>query len=189
MSGRLVILDRDGVINKDSDAFVKSPAEWSPIDGSIEAIAKLSVAGFTVAVATNQSGIARKLLDHPALEAIHDTLRRQVKDAGGDLGQILHCPHHPDDACACRKPAPGMYQQLSRYYGVPLDGVPMVGDSERDIVAAKAVGGRAILVLTGNGADTAAKFAARNETVETCENLAAAADMIVAGVRNKMERI
>ena len=156
MSPRLVILDRDGVINHDSDEFVKTPAEWLPIDGSIEAIAKLSSAGFTVAVATNQSGIGRKLLDKPALNAMHDKLRALVKDAGGDLERIVYCPHHPDAGCECRKPAPGLYKQLSRHYGVPLDGVPIVGDSERDLDAARAVNARPILVLTGKGSKTAA---------------------------------
>jgi len=94
LSGRLVILDRDGVINHDSDEFVKSPSEWLPIDGSIEAIAELSNSGFTVAVATNQSGIGRKLIDMPALEAIHKKMRRAVTDAGGDLGRIVFC-HWP----------------------------------------------------------------------------------------------
>ena len=156
MSPRLVILDRDGVINHDSDEFVKTPAEWLPIDGSIEAIAKLSSAGFTVAVATNQSGIGRKLLDKPALNAMHDKLRALVKDAGGDLERIVYCPHHPDAGCECRKPAPGLYKQLSRHYGVPLDGVPIVGDSERDLEAARAVNARPILVLSGKGRKTAA---------------------------------
>ncbi len=179
MSGRLVILDRDGVINHDSDSFVKSPAEWVAIDGSIDAIVKLSAAGFTVAVATNQSGIARKLLDMPTLDAIHNKLRRLVKDAGGDIGRIVFCPHHPDDNCVCRKPAPGLFHQLSHQYGVPVTGIPMIGDSARDIAAAIAVGGRPILVLTGNGADTAALFAQRNESVETYPDLLAAADKII----------
>lgn len=179
MSGRLVILDRDGVINHDSSEFVKSPDEWLPIAGSIEAIATLSSAGFTVAVATNQSGIARGLIDVPTLEAIHLKLRRQVRELGGDLGRIVYCPHHPDDNCACRKPAPGLLMKLSRQYGVPLTGVPMIGDSERDVIAANAVGGRPILVLTGNGAASATAIAARGEQVETCADLRAAAEMII----------
>lgn len=185
MAPRLVILDRDGVINHDSDEFIKTPAEWLPIDGSIEAIARLSSAGFTVAVATNQSGIGRKLLDKPALNAMHDRLRALVKDAGGDLDRIVYCPHHPDAGCECRKPAPGLYKQLSRQYGVPLDGVPIVGDSERDLEAARAVNARPILVLTGKGSKTAADLQQRGDSVETFADLDAAATQLIAETRKK----
>lgn len=185
MSRRLVILDRDGVINHDSVEFVKTPDEWLPIAGSIEAIAKLSSAGFTVAVATNQSGIGRKLLDKPALEAMHDKLRSLVKAAGGHVGRIVYCPHHPDDACDCRKPAPGLFLQLSRQYNVPLDGVPIVGDSVRDLDAARAVNARPILVLTGKGADTAADLQQRGERVETFADLDAAATHLIADISKK----
>jgi len=184
LSGRLVILDRDGVINHDSDAFVKSPSEWVPIDGSIDAIAELSNAGFTVAVATNQSGVGRKLIDLPTLEAIHKKMRRAVTDAGGDLGRIVFCPHHPDDNCDCRKPNPGLFNKLARQYGVPINGVPMVGDSERDITAAKAVSGRPILVLTGNGQSTAAVLLEKNEEVETYADLQAAAKQLISDSRD-----
>lgn len=180
MSGRLVILDRDGVINYDSDEFIKSADEWRPIEGSIDAIARLSSAGFTVAVATNQSGIARKLIDLPTLESIHRKLRNMVREAGGDLGKIVYCPHHPDESCECRKPAPGMLLKLSRQYGVPLDRVPVVGDSLRDIEAARAAGARPILVLTGNGKDTAVSLAKSGDYVETYLDLAAAAATILA---------
>ena len=183
MSGGLVILDRDGVINHDSDAFVKSPSEWLPIDGSIEAIAELSSAGFTVAVATNQSGVGRKLIDLPTLEAIHKKMRRAVTDAGGDLGRIVFCPHHPDENCDCRKPSPGLFNKLSRQYGAPINGVPMVGDSERDIIAAKAVSGRPILVLTGNGRNTATVLLEKNEEVETYTDLRAVAKQLIADSR------
>ena len=185
MSRRLVILDRDGVINQDSDDFVKTPDEWIPIDGSIGAIAKLSTAGFTVAVATNQSGIGRKLLDKPALDAMHHRLRTLVKDVGGDVDRIVYCPHHPDDGCDCRKPAPGLYQKLSRQYGVPLDGIPIVGDSERDLVAARAVNARPILVLTGNGVKTSADLQQRGEEIETFADLDAVASALIAETRNK----
>jgi D-glycero-D-manno-heptose 1,7-bisphosphate phosphatase len=184
LSGRLVILDRDGVINHDSDAFVKSPAEWEPIDGSIEAIAALSNAGFTVAVATNQSGVGRKLIDMPTLEAIHKKMRQAVTDAGGDLGRIVFCPHRPGDNCDCRKPRSGMFDKLARQYGVPINGVPMVGDSERDIAAAKAVSGRPILVLTGNGEYTATVLAEKNEEVETYPDLQAAAKQLIASSKD-----
>ena len=185
MSRRLVILDRDGVINHDSDEFIKTPAEWLPIAGSIEAIAKLSMAGFTVAVATNQSGVGRKLMDQPALDAIHDKLRSQVREAGGDVDHIAYCPHLPDDGCECRKPAPGLYEQLSRQYGVPLDGVPLVGDSERDLEAARAVNARPILVLTGNGEKTAADLQQRGDRVETFADLDAAASALIAESSSK----
>lgn len=185
MSRRLVILDRDGVINHDSDGFVKTPDEWLPIDGSVGAIARLSNAGFTVAIATNQSGIGRKLLDKPALDAMHQKLRAFVKDAGGDVDRIVYCPHHPDDSCDCRKPAPGLYLQLSRHYGVPLDGVPVVGDSERDLVAARAVNARPILVLTGKGANTVAELQQRGDRVETFADLDAAAAALIAETRKK----
>lgn len=184
MAGRLIILDRDGVINHESDAFVKSPSEWLPIDGSIEAIAELSNAGFTVAVATNQSGIGRKLIDKPTLEAIHKKMRQAVTDAGGDLGRIVFCPHHPNENCDCRKPNPGMFNMLARQYGVPINGIPMVGDSERDIAAAKAVSGRPILVLTGNGQRTAAVLAETGEEVETYPDLQAAAKQLITSSKD-----
>ena len=185
MAGRLVILDRDGVVNEDSAEFIKSTSEFVPIDGSIEAIARLSVAGFTVAIASNQSGLARKLLDRPALEAIHEKLRQAVRDAGGDLGRIAYCPHHPDDGCACRKPEPGLLRDLGRQYGVSLLNVPVVGDSARDIEAAMAVGARPILVLTGNGALTKAQLDREGRGVETCSNLAEVADKLIAGLEDR----
>ena len=185
MSRRLVILDRDGVINHDSEAFIKSPAEWRPIDGSPEAIGALSAAGFDVAVASNQSGIGRKLLDRPTLEAIHDKMLAAVRDAGGDIGQIVYCPHHPDDGCECRKPKPGMLNELSRRYGVPLTNVPVIGDSVRDVEAAMAVGARPLLVRTGNGVETEATLSARGEAVEVFADLAAAVSMLVDETRRR----
>ena len=185
MAGRLVILDRDGVINQDSDEFIKSPAEWQPLPGSIEAIAALSTAGYTVAVATNQSGIGRKLLDRPTLDAIHDRLRDGVRDAGGDLGRIAYCPHLPDAGCECRKPAPGLLRDLARQYGVSLSGVPVIGDSLRDLEAAEAVGGRPILVLTGNGESTRRELDTAGKEVEVFPDLAAAADALVEQLRTR----
>lgn len=185
MTGRLVILDRDGVVNHDSEEFIKSPAEWRPIDGSIEAIARLSTAGFTVAIASNQSGLARKLLDRPTLEAIHDKLRKAVRGAGGDLGRIAYCPHHPDDGCDCRKPKPGLLKALARHYGVSLTHVPVIGDSLRDIDAALAVGARPVLVLTGNGVATRDALDKEGRAVETYADLAQAADELIAGLRGR----
>lgn len=185
MAGRLVILDRDGVINEDSEEFIKSTDEFHPIAGSIDAIARLSEAGFTVAIASNQSGLARKLLDRPTLEAIHANLRQAVRDAGGDLGRIAYCPHHPDDGCACRKPEPGLLNDLGRQYGVSLLNVPVVGDSARDIDAAIAAGARPILVLTGNGALAKAQLDREGRAVETYSNLAEVADTLIAGLRDR----
>ena len=179
MAGRLVILDRDGVINHDSPAFIKTPDEWRPIDGSLEAIAALSIAGFDVAVASNQSGVGRKLLDRPTLDAIHEKMLKRVRDAGGDIGQVIYCPHHPDDGCDCRKPKPGMLNALSRRYGVPLTHVPVIGDSVRDIEAAIAAGARPILVRTGNGAEAEAVLGSRGVAVEVFADLREAVDMLL----------
>lgn len=149
-----VVLDRDGVINEDSDAFIKNPSEWKPLPRSLEAIALLTAAGFRVAVLTNQSGIARGLFDLPALNGIHEKMRTAVVAAGGSIEAILFCPHGPDDHCDCRKPKPGLFRRLAREYAAPLAGMPAVGDSLRDLLAAEAVGAAPILVRTGKGEAT-----------------------------------
>lgn len=154
---KLIILDRDGVINHDSDAYIKSLDEWIPIAGSIEAIARLSKAGWTVAVATNQSGIARGYYPLAVLESMHTRLRELVAEQGGEVGLIVQCPHGPDDGCDCRKPKPGMLLQIADYYGVPLQGVWFVGDSGSDLQTAHAVDCQPVLVKTGKGARTLAK--------------------------------
>jgi len=151
---KLIVLDRDGVINQDSDAFVKSPDEWIALPGSLAAIARLSQAGYTVVVASNQSGVARGLFDMATLNAIHAKLHRELAQAGGAVDAIFLCPHGPDDGCACRKPLPGMYHDIARRYDIDLAGVPAVGDSLRDLQAAAAAGCTPWLVLTGNGAKT-----------------------------------
>ena len=151
---KLVILDRDGTINHDSAQHIKSPAEWKPIKGSLEAIARLTQAGWRVVVATNQSGIGRGLFDMATLNAIHDTMHRAVHQAGGRIDAIFFCPHAGDSNCACRKPKPGMLLEIARRMNVELDGVPMVGDSLRDLQAAAAAGARPVLVLTGKGKQT-----------------------------------
>ncbi|CAP41109.1 D-glycero-beta-D-manno-heptose 1,7-bisphosphate 7-phosphatase [Bordetella petrii] len=151
---KLIVLDRDGVINQDSDAFVKSPDEWIALPGSLAAIARLSQAGYTVVVASNQSGVARGLFDMATLNAIHAKLHRELAQAGGAVDAIFLCPHGPDDGCACRKPLPGMYHDIARRYDIDLAGVPAVGDSLRDLQAAAAVGCTPWLVLTGNGGKT-----------------------------------
>lgn len=177
---KLIVLDRDGVINRDSDAFVKSPEEWIPLDGSIDAIARLSRAGWTVAVASNQSGIARGLFDREALDAMHAKLRRLAEAAGGRVDRIVVCPHGPGDGCDCRKPAPGLLRELAEHYGCSLAGVPVVGDSLRDLEAAFAVGARPILVRTGNGSRTERDLPASLADIERFDNLAAVADFLLA---------
>ena len=151
---KLVILDRDGTINHDSDQYIKSPAEWKPIKGSLEAIARLSQNGWRVVVATNQSGIGRGLFEMAPLNAIHDTMHRAVHHAGGRIDAIFFCPHAGDANCECRKPKPGMLLEIARRMNVELEGVPMVGDSLRDLQAAAAAGARPVLVLTGKGRKT-----------------------------------
>lgn len=151
---RWVILDRDGVINEDSAAYIKSPEEWVPISGSLEAIAQLNRSGYHVAVVTNQAGVARGLFDLATLEHIHAKMRKQVEGHGGHIDAIFFCPHGPEDGCHCRKPQTGLYEQFANQYNVDLDGVPAVGDSLRDIQAAQSVGAEAILVETGNGRKT-----------------------------------
>ena len=151
---KLVILDRDGTINHDSDQYIKSPAEWKPIKGSLEAIARLSQNGWRVVVATNQSGIGRGLFEMATLNAIHDTMHRAVHHAGGRIDAIFFCPHAGDANCECRKPKPGMLLEIAKRMNVELDGVPMVGDSLRDLQAATAAGARPVLVLTGKGRKT-----------------------------------
>ena len=151
---KLLMLDRDGVINHDSEHFIKSPAEWKPIKGSIEAIARLSQAGWRIVVATNQSGIARGLFDTSTLNAIHDAMHKAVTQAGGRIEAIFFCPHAADSKCECRKPQPGMLFEIERRLNVPLPGVPFVGDSLKDLQAASAAGARPVLVLTGKGRKT-----------------------------------
>jgi D-glycero-D-manno-heptose 1,7-bisphosphate phosphatase len=151
---KLVILDRDGTINQDSDQYIKSPVEWKPIPGSLEAIARLTQAGWRVVVATNQSGIARGLFDMSTLNAIHAELHRAVNLAGGRIDAIFFCPHAAGSNCECRKPKPGLLREIAARMDVGLAGVPMVGDSLRDLEAAAAVGARPYLVLTGKGKKT-----------------------------------
>ena len=151
---KLAILDRDGTINQDSDQYIKSPAEWKPIPGSLEAIARLTQGGWRIAVATNQSGIARGLFDMSTLNAIHAEMHRAVGQAGGRIDAIFFCPHAADSNCECRKPKPGLLREIGTRFDVDLKGVPMVGDALRDIEAAAAVGAQPYLVLTGKGRKT-----------------------------------
>jgi len=151
---KLVILDRDGVINYDSATYIESPEEWRPLPGSLDAIAKLTQAGYHVVVATNQSAIGRGLLEMAMLNAIHDRMHRAVMQAGGRIDAVFYCPHGYDENCSCRKPRPGLLEEASRRFNTDLAGVPAVGDALRDLQAAAAVGAQPILVLTGKGART-----------------------------------
>lgn len=154
---KLVILDRDGVINRDRDDFVKNSLEWEPLDHSLEAIANLTQAGWRIVVATNQSGIGRGLFDLHALHAMHAKMHRLVNQAGGRIDAVVFCPHTPDDNCDCRKPLPGMVKEVTERFNVKPEGLPMVGDSLRDLEAIAAVGGQPILVKTGKGEKTLEK--------------------------------
>jgi D-glycero-D-manno-heptose 1,7-bisphosphate phosphatase len=153
---KLVILDRDGVINVDSDKFIKNPAEWKPIEGSLEAIARLNHMGYRVVIASNQSGIGRGLFDMGALNAINDKMYRALSHVGGRIDALFFCPHAADANCECRKPKPGMLVDIAQRFNVDLTGVPTVGDSLRDLQAASVAGAQPMLVLTGKGKTTQA---------------------------------
>lgn len=151
---KLIVLDRDGVINEDSDDYIKSVDEWVPIPGSIEAIAALSKAGYTIAVATNQSGISRRLFDEFDLAAMHQKMCDLVEEEGGQISGVFFCPHGPDEGCECRKPGIGLLKQIESEFGTSVAGAPFVGDSAKDLLAAKLAGCQPVLVLTGKGAAT-----------------------------------
>ncbi|MGI9308950.1 MAG: D-glycero-beta-D-manno-heptose 1,7-bisphosphate 7-phosphatase [Gammaproteobacteria bacterium] len=176
---KLVVLDRDGVINKDSDDFIKTVDEWQPIDGSLEAIARLHDAGYTVVVATNQSGVGRGLFSVDTLWDIHRKMLAEVLEAGGYIQRIFFCLHTPEDKCNCRKPKPGLMYQIADYFGRDLNGVPVIGDAERDLRAAVAVNARPMLVRTGKG-ETTEKSLDPEVCKEIYANLGAAADALIA---------
>lgn len=176
---KLVILDRDGVINYDSDQFIKSPAEWKPIPGSLEAIARLTQAGFRVVVCSNQSGIGRGLLDMAMLNAINDKMYKALAPLGGRIDALFYCPHPAEAGCSCRKPKSGMFEDIARRFGTSIAGVPSVGDSLRDMEASAAVGCRPMLVLTGKGQKTLAVGGLPPGT-QVYDDLAAAVHAIIA---------
>ncbi len=153
-AAKLIVLDRDGVINQDSDQFIKSPEEWRVVPGSLEAIARLNHAGYRVVVATNQSGIGRGLFDMAMLNTIHEKMHKALAHVGARLDAVFFCPHTADARCDCRKPKPGMLAEIGRRFNMELTGVPCVGDSLRDLQAAEAAGAQPILVLTGKGEKT-----------------------------------
>jgi D-glycero-D-manno-heptose 1,7-bisphosphate phosphatase len=148
---KLVIVDRDGTINEDSLDYIKSEAEWKPLPGALEAIARLNHAGWHVVVASNQSGLGRGLFDVATLNAMHAKMHKLLAAVGGRVEAIFYCPHAPDQACRCRKPASGLFEQIGERYGIDLKGVPSVGDTARDLIAGAAVGCEPHLVLTGKG--------------------------------------
>lgn len=177
---RLVILDRDGVINRDSDDYVKSLEEWMPYPAAIEAIARLHRAGWTVAVATNQSGIARGYYGVAVLEAMHGRLRELVREAGGEIAHIAYCPHGPGDDCDCRKPLPGLLEEIREALSLDnLEGSWMVGDSLRDLQAGEPMGCRPVLVRTGKGRRTEEKGEGLQGAM-VFDDLAAFADWLLA---------
>lgn len=149
---KLVILDRDGTINEDRDDYVKSADEWVPLPGALEAIARLNHAGFHTVIASNQSGLGRGLFDMAALNAMHAKLNQMLARVGGRIDAVFFCPHAPDEQCECRKPLPGLFEQIAERYGVQLKGVPVVGDTQRDLQAGLAVGCEPHLVRTGKAA-------------------------------------
>ena len=152
MNNKLVILDRDGTINQDSDDFIKSPEEWIPLPGALEAIARLNHAGWQVVVASNQSGLGRGLFDMATLNAMHAKMNKLLSTVGGRIDAVFFCPHGPEDKCPCRKPLPGLFEQIGERLGMDLKGTHVVGDSLRDLQAGVAVGCTPHLVHTGKGA-------------------------------------
>lgn len=176
---KFIILDRDGVINLDSDSHIKSPAEWKPIPGSIEAIARLNRNGYRVIVVTNQSGIGRGLFDMATLNAINDKMMELVFRQGGRIDALFFCPHTADENCDCRKPKTGMFEEIARRFSIDLAGVPCVGDSMRDLKAGAAMGCQPILVLSGKGAKTKEEGGLPKKTLVFAD-LAATVDHLIA---------
>ncbi len=155
---KLIILDRDGTINSDSDDFVKTPEEWVPLPGALEAIARLNHDGWHVVLASNQSGLGRGLFDVSALNAMHAKMNKLLAALGGRIDAVFYCPHTAEEDCACRKPKPGLFEQIGSRFGMQLAGVPAVGDAVRDAVASAAAGCEPHLVLTGKSARYSAEM-------------------------------
>lgn len=176
---RFIVLDRDGVINEDSDEYIKSPAEWIPIPGSLDAIAALGRAGFRIAVATNQSGVGRGLYTVEILEAIHEKMINSIKATGGTIDGIFFCPHLPDAGCDCRKPKPGLLLQAAKLFDCGPADIQVIGDSMRDIEAAKSIGAEPILVRSGYGRETE-KSLSDSTAVPVFNNLADAARALIS---------
>lgn len=181
---KILLLDRDGVINFDSDDYIKSVAEWIPIPGSLEAIAAASKAGFRIFVVTNQSGLARGYFDQATLDAMHQKLKAGVAALGGRIEAIYFCPHGPDDQCQCRKPNPGLLLQIQQDHQLNLEGVPFVGDSLKDIQCAQAVGAQGILVKTGKGLRTLEKHHEQLKETPTYDDLQAVIQFLLTEPTN-----
>lgn len=176
----LVVLDRDGVINEDSDAYIKSVEEWIPLPGSLEAISRLNHAGILVAVASNQSGIARGMFSRVELNRMHAKFQRELARVGGHVDGIFFCPHGPDDGCNCRKPAPGLLQAIGERFNLSLDRVPFIGDTHGDMMAAHAAGAKPVLVRTGKGLRTLGSHPDLN-TLAVYDDLSCAVDALMNG--------
>jgi D-glycero-D-manno-heptose 1,7-bisphosphate phosphatase len=177
---KVIVLDRDGVINEDSDAFVKSVGEWVPIAGSLEAMARLNQAGYRLVIATNQSGLGRGLLTLDDLNAMHQRLHDRLAELGGQIDAIFFCPHSPEEQCACRKPRPGLVLSIRERFGVAASDLLVIGDSLRDLESAWVAGVPAVLVLTGKGSRTLVEHRERLGETRVYGDLAAAADAILA---------
>lgn len=178
---KLIILDRDGVINQDSDDYIKSVEEWIPIPGSLEAIARLNHAGYRVIVATNQSGLGRGYFDIDTLNAIHNRMQQKLAALGAQIEAIFLCPHTPDTHCRCRKPLPGLLEDIAERLRTDLTGIPMIGDSLKDIQVANAVGASPSLVLTGKGQSAAEKHRDDLTGIPIYQDLSTAVDALLAG--------
>jgi D-glycero-D-manno-heptose 1,7-bisphosphate phosphatase len=179
---KLVILDRDGTINEDSADYVKSPEEWTPLPGALEAIARLNHAGWHVVIASNQSGLGRGLFDVSTLNAMHAKMHGMLAGVGARIDAVFYCPHAPDAGCHCRKPEPGLFEQIGERYGIDLHGVPMAGDTITDLLGAVTAGCEPHLVLTGKGAAYLGRTLPDNFPKETRihADLAAFADFLIA---------
>ncbi len=175
---KLIVLDRDGVINHDSEDYIKTPEEWRPLSGSLNAIATLNAAGFRVVVVSNQSGIGRGLFSETMLDEIHRKMMSAVEAVGGTIAGIYYCPHTPDDDCHCRKPRPGLLDRIMADFDVSLAGIPLIGDKIADLELARRVGARPILVLTGYGQETLASL--KDTEVEAYPDLASAVSALTA---------
>jgi D-glycero-D-manno-heptose 1,7-bisphosphate phosphatase len=180
---KICILDRDGTINEDSDDFVKSADEWHALPGALEAIARLNHAGWHVVVASNQSGLGRGLFDVASLNAMHTKMHKQAAAVGARIDAVFYCPHANDDVCNCRKPKPGLFEQIAERYGVDLKGMPTAGDNLRDLLAGAAAGCAPHLVLTGKGAQFRGKPLPDTFPAGTVvhDNLGAFADHVING--------
>ena len=182
---KVVILDRDGVINEDSDDYIKSPDEWIPIPGSLEAISRLNRAGYRVFILTNQSGVGRGLFDIETLHAIHQKLITELHKLGGRVDAILYCPHAPDAGCSCRKPEPGLFKEVEKRIQQDLIGTFAIGDSYRDLQAAETAKATPILVLTGKGNKTYMGYKEQLKGIPCYENLSAAVDALLETAVNE----